>query len=122
MRDSGVQVARSQSLLDAAQVLVPGTFVAVVTWLAARSAVRGDITVGELVAFYGYAAFLVTPLRTLTEALDKTTRALVAARRHDDPAASWRRRSTSPCGLPLSRLPARRCRTSAPACWCGRAR
>ena len=36
---------------------------------------------GQLVAFYGYAAFLVLPLRTLTEALDKITRGHVAARR-----------------------------------------
>ena len=81
VRRAGVQVARSQALLDAAQVLVPGTFVVLVTWLAARSAVAGDITIGELVAFYGYAAFLVTPLRTITEAADKVTRALVGANR-----------------------------------------
>ncbi len=81
VRASGVQVARSQSLLDAAQVLVPGTFVVLVTWLAARSAVQGQISVGDLIAFYGYAAFLVTPLRTITEAADKFTRALVAGRR-----------------------------------------
>ena len=81
VRQSGVQVARSQSLLDAAQVLVPGTFVVLVTWLAARFAVQGQISVGDLVAFYGYAAFLVTPLRTITEAADKVTRALVAGQR-----------------------------------------
>jgi ABC-type multidrug transport system fused ATPase/permease subunit len=81
VRHSGVQVARSQSLLDAAQVLVPGTFVVLVTWLAARFAVQGRISVGDLVAFYGYAAFLITPLRTITEAADKITRALVASRR-----------------------------------------
>ena len=81
VRGAGVQVAHSQALLDAAQVLVPGTFVVLVTWLAARSAVAGQISIGELVAFYGYAAFLVTPLRTITEAADKITRAFVAARR-----------------------------------------
>ena len=81
VREAGVRVARTQSLLDAAQVLVPGTFVVVVTWLGARFALSGSITPGELVAFYGYAAFLLTPLRTATEAVDKVTRALVAARR-----------------------------------------
>ncbi len=81
VRATGVDVARSQALLDAAQVLVPGTFVVLVTWLGARFAVEGRISTGDLVAFYGYAAFLVTPLRTFTEAADKITRALVAARR-----------------------------------------
>ena len=81
VRATGVEVSRSQALLDAAQVLVPGTFVVVVTWLAARFAVEGRISTGDLVAFYGYAAFLITPLRTVTEAVDKGTRALVASRR-----------------------------------------
>ena len=81
VRATGVQVARSQSLLDATQVLVPGTFVVLVTWLGARFAVQGRITAGELVSFYGYSAFLLTPLRTLTEAADKVTRSLVGARR-----------------------------------------
>ena len=81
VRTAGVDVARSQALLDAAQVLVPGTFVVLVTWLGARFAVSGRISAGDLVAFYGYAAFLTTPLRTFTEAADKVTRALVAARR-----------------------------------------
>jgi ABC-type multidrug transport system fused ATPase/permease subunit len=81
VRASGVQVARSQSLLDATQVLVPGTFVVLVTWLGARFAVEGRITPGQLVSFYGYSAFLLTPLRTLTEAADKVTRSVVGARR-----------------------------------------
>ena len=58
-----------------------GVFVVVVTWLGARFAVSGQINVGELVAFYGYAAFLVIPLRTAAEAVDKVTRSLVGARR-----------------------------------------
>jgi len=81
VRDAGVGVARVQSVLDASGVLLPGIFVVLVTWLAARQAVQGDITVGELVAFYGYAAFLVSPLRVLTETVQKVTRALVASKR-----------------------------------------
>jgi ABC-type multidrug transport system fused ATPase/permease subunit len=81
VRATGVEVARSQSLLDATQVLVPGTFVVLVTWLGARFAVDGRITPGQLVSFYGYSAFLLTPLRTLTEAADKLTRAMIGCRR-----------------------------------------
>jgi ABC-type multidrug transport system fused ATPase/permease subunit len=81
VRLAGVAVARVESLLEAAQVLLPGVFVAAVTWLGARFAVAGEINVGQLVAFYGYAAFLMVPLRTLTEAADKITRGHVAARR-----------------------------------------
>jgi ABC-type multidrug transport system fused ATPase/permease subunit len=81
VRQAGVRVALPQSTLDAAQVLLPGIFVVLVTWLGARLAVTGSIEPGELVAFYGYAAFLVIPLRTSAEAVDKITRSLVGARR-----------------------------------------
>jgi ABC-type multidrug transport system fused ATPase/permease subunit len=81
VREAGVAAARVQSVLDAAEVALTGVFVVVVTWLGARLALAGRISVGELIAFYGYAAFLLLPVRTVTEAADKTTRALVAARR-----------------------------------------
>ena len=80
-RHAGVQVARLQSVLDALQVFLPGVFVVVVVWIGARYAVAGEITAGELVAFYGYSAFLMIPLRTATEYADKLIRARVAAQR-----------------------------------------
>ncbi|HEU4810934.1 MAG TPA: ABC transporter ATP-binding protein [Nocardioides sp.] len=80
-RQAGVQVARLQSVLDALQIFLPGVFVVVVVWLGARYAVAGRISAGELVAFYGYSAFLMIPLRTATEYANKVIRALVSARR-----------------------------------------
>lgn len=80
-RRAGVSVAKVQSLLDALQVLLPGVFVVVVVWLGARYAVSGRISPGELVAFYGYAAFLMIPLRTATEYANKVIRARVSAAR-----------------------------------------
>jgi ABC-type multidrug transport system fused ATPase/permease subunit len=81
VRAAGVQVGRLQSLLDAYQVLLPGIFVVLVVWIGARFAVQGRISPGELVAFYGYAAFLMIPLRTATEFANKWIRAFVSARR-----------------------------------------
>jgi len=81
VRGAGLAAAKVQSLLDAAEIALPGIFVVAVTWLGARLAVAGQVSVGELIAFYGYAAFLVLPVRTVTEAADKFTRALVGARR-----------------------------------------
>jgi ABC-type multidrug transport system fused ATPase/permease subunit len=80
-RRAGVEVAKLQSVLEAMQVFLPGVFVVVVVWLGARYAVAGQITPGELVAFYGYSAFLMIPLRTATEYANKVIRARVAARR-----------------------------------------
>ncbi|GAB3770462.1 ABC-type multidrug transport system fused ATPase/permease subunit [Nocardioides ginsengisegetis] len=81
VRRAGVEVARLQSVLDALQVFLPGVFVVLVVWLGARYAVEGRITPGELVAFYGYSAFLMIPLRTATEYANKIIRARVSARR-----------------------------------------
>ncbi|HEX8972971.1 ABC transporter ATP-binding protein [Oryzihumus sp.] len=96
VRRVGVNVAGVQAALDAAQVLLPGVFVVLVTWLGARFALEGTITPGDLVAFYGYSAFLVIPLRTATEFADRATRAVIGARKiirvlsvepdHTDPA------------------------------------
>jgi ABC-type multidrug transport system fused ATPase/permease subunit len=81
VRRVGVRVAGVQAALDAAQVLLPGVFVVLVTWLGARFALEGTITPGDLVAFYGYSAFLVIPLRTATEFADRSTRAYIGARK-----------------------------------------
>lgn len=80
-RAAGVRVAQLQSVLDALQVLLPGLFVVVVVWIGARYAVQGTISPGELVAFYGYSAFLMIPLRTATEFANKLIRGRVAAAR-----------------------------------------
>ncbi|GAA2686002.1 ABC transporter ATP-binding protein [Actinoplanes palleronii] len=81
LRAAGVRTAAVESLLEAAQVLLPGTFLVLVTWLGSRLAADGRITVGQLVSFYAYAAFLVAPLRQLTDSIDKLTRGHVSARR-----------------------------------------
>ena len=81
VRNAGVRVAGLQATLDAAQVLLPGIFVVLLTWLGARFVLTGRIDAGDLVAFYGYAFFLVIPLRTATMTVERATRALVGTRR-----------------------------------------
>ncbi len=81
LRHTGVSVGRVDSLLEASEVLVPALLMIMVTWLGSRQVISGQITVGQLVSFYGYATFMVVPLRTFGEALDKFTRGHVAAGR-----------------------------------------
>jgi ABC-type multidrug transport system fused ATPase/permease subunit len=81
VRTAAVGVAKVRSLLDAQQVALPGLFLVIVTWVGARLVLNGTLDVGQLVAFYGYSAFLLTPLRTFTEAAQRWTRAYVAAGR-----------------------------------------
>src|ERR1700677_4914794 len=79
LRAVGLRVGRIESLLAGQGVLLRGLLTALVTWLAARFALRGEVTLGQLVAFYGYAAFLALPLATFGEAADAFTRGHVAA-------------------------------------------
>lgn len=79
LRGLGVGVGRIEALLAGQEILLPGVLTALVTWLAAHFALRGEITIGQLVAFYGYASFLVLPLSTFGEAADAFTRGHVSA-------------------------------------------
>ncbi|WP_307797470.1 ABC transporter ATP-binding protein [Actinomadura barringtoniae] len=81
VRAAGVHEAHAESRLSGAEVLLPGLLVALVTWMGAHFAVDGKITPGQLVSFYGYAVFLIEPLRTVGEAAGKLTKAHVAAGR-----------------------------------------
>ncbi|WP_251982636.1 ABC transporter ATP-binding protein [Streptomyces violaceusniger] len=81
VRAAGVEVARVEALLDGAKVLLPGLLTTVVVWLGAHYVASGRMGPGQLVAFYGYAVFLVDPLRRLTNAAGRLTQGHVAARR-----------------------------------------
>ncbi len=81
LRDQGYRVGAMTSWVDAIGPGMPALFLAVVTWLAARMAAEGTISIGDLVAVYGYVAILVVPVFFLIEGGSDLARALVAARR-----------------------------------------
>ncbi len=94
LRDQGYRVGGPSSWIGALGDGLPVVFLAVVVALAARKAAAGDLTVGQLVAVYGYTAMLTVPVNLLIYTGFDLTRALVAARRiadflrlpEDDPA------------------------------------
>ncbi|WP_210587949.1 ABC transporter ATP-binding protein [Streptomyces sp. GESEQ-35] len=77
----GYRVGAVSSWIQAFGTGLPTLFLGVVTWLAARLAAQGDITVGELVSVYGYVAVLVAPVGFLVECGYQISRGVVAARR-----------------------------------------
>lgn len=81
VRHAGVRVAGVESVLEGAQIVLPGLLIAIVTGIGASFAVAGEIPTGQLVAFYLYAVFLIGPMRTLTETADRLTKGHVAAGR-----------------------------------------
>ncbi|MFH9862296.1 ABC transporter ATP-binding protein [Streptomyces sp. NPDC017202] len=94
LRAQGYRVGAVTSWMQALGTGLPTVFLAVVTWLAARLAARGELTVGELVAVYGYVAVLVGPVAFIVDMGYQLSRGVVAARRvvrllrlePDDPA------------------------------------
>ncbi len=81
LRDEGYRVGSVTSWIQALGVGLPTVFLAAVVWLAARLAAEGSISVGELIAVYGYVAVLVVPVSFFVEGGYGVARGLVAARR-----------------------------------------
>jgi ABC-type multidrug transport system fused ATPase/permease subunit len=76
LRDSAYRVADPNSWVLALQQAVPLAYLAAVTWLGARFALSGAISVGELSAAFGYATGLIM----YSGSLLGNVRAVVAAR------------------------------------------
>ncbi|WP_030828614.1 MULTISPECIES: ABC transporter transmembrane domain-containing protein [Streptomyces] len=81
LREQGYRVGAVTSWMEALAAGLPTLFLAGVTWIAARQAAQGHISVGELVSVYGYVATLVWPVMFLIECGHQLSRGVVAARR-----------------------------------------
>nr|WP_207892817.1 ABC transporter ATP-binding protein [Micromonospora sp. MW-13] len=110
----GYRVGAVNSWIDALTVAIPGLFLAAVVWLAARMAVTGDITIGQLVAVYGYVATLIVPVWFLLEGSYQLIRGRVAAGRivallnlvpDDDAGPAARPEGDPPATVPAARPP-----------------
>ncbi|WP_405058709.1 ABC transporter ATP-binding protein/permease [Kribbella sp. NBC_01505] len=77
----GYRVAGPASWVGALATGLPALFLAAVVWLAARMAAVGTITIGDVVAVYGYVAVLVVPVSNFIEGGGDIARARVAGQR-----------------------------------------
>lgn len=80
-RDLGYRVGSLVSVIEAMTIALPTVYLALVVWLAARMAAAGSITIGDLVAVYGYAAVLIVPVTFFIEGATDFSHAMVPARR-----------------------------------------
>lgn len=81
LRAQGYRVGAVASWVQALGVGLPTLFLAVVTWLAARLAAQGSLSIGELVSVYGYVAVLIGPVAFFVQMAYELNRGVVAARR-----------------------------------------
>lgn len=81
VRHAGVQAGRWAALVEAVGVLLSGMFVVALMVMGVRAVGRGELAIGELVTFLGYALFLVQPIRVVFQAAQQITRSFVSARK-----------------------------------------
>jgi ABC-type multidrug transport system fused ATPase/permease subunit len=79
LRFTVARQARSSALLGAASTFLPSLLLVAVVALAANEVLARRLSAGEMVAFYGYATYLVSPVNRMTLAVSKAMQAHVAA-------------------------------------------
>jgi ABC-type multidrug transport system fused ATPase/permease subunit len=80
-RQAGVSAGIWQAAIEAVGVLFSGVFIVLLVWLGTRQVISGDLTIGQLISFLGYALFMIYPIQTFFELAQKVTRAMVSARK-----------------------------------------
>ncbi|WP_304452062.1 ABC transporter ATP-binding protein [Nocardiopsis sp. YSL2] len=81
VRAAGVRVGWADAALQSVRELLPGLLLVGIVWYGARLALTGEISVGQLVAFYGYTGGLATAVRQLMRGASAYVSARVAAAR-----------------------------------------
>jgi ABC-type multidrug transport system fused ATPase/permease subunit len=80
-RRAGVAAGLWQAAVDSSGVLLSGLFLVLLVWLGTRSVIAGDLSVGELVSFAGYAVFMTWPVQSFFTLAQKWIRSVVSARK-----------------------------------------
>lgn len=81
VRQSGVRAGSWFGGVMALSALLAGLLLMSLSWLGTQELLAGELTLGQLISFFGYAVFLVRPLQLFFEAAQKWTHSLIAARK-----------------------------------------
>ncbi|HEY3527749.1 MAG TPA: ABC transporter ATP-binding protein [Nocardioides sp.] len=80
-RQAGVSAGIWQAGIEAVGVLFSGVFIVLLVWLGTHQVIDGELSIGQLISFLGYALFMIYPIQTFFELAQKVTRAMVSARK-----------------------------------------
>ena len=80
-RQAGVATGTWQAGVQALSVLFAGLLLVVLTWQGVHEMAAGRLTIGQLVSFFGYAVFLLWPIQTFFECVQRWATGLVSARK-----------------------------------------
>lgn len=79
VRKAGVQAGGWGAFVEAIGVLLSGLFVVALMAFGVQQVRAGNLQIGELVTFLGYALFLIQPIRVVFESFQQITRTFVSA-------------------------------------------
>ena len=79
LRLARLRVVRAQALVGAASTFLPGLLLVAVVALSAHMVLARQLSAGQMVAFYGYAAFLAVPVQRMTSGVSRVMQAHVSA-------------------------------------------
>ena len=81
VRDAGIRVALPAALLGVLRSVIPMLFTALVVGIGAILYFHNELSVGSLVAFFGFSQFLRNPIVVATRSMEEFTRAWVGVRK-----------------------------------------
>lgn len=79
VKQSGNRAAPWQTGVNALGSLMSGGLMVMITWLGTRQVLAGQLSPGQLVSFFGFALFLVFPIQTIFQFINRWTQGLVSA-------------------------------------------
>jgi ABC-type multidrug transport system fused ATPase/permease subunit len=79
VKRAGVRTGTWWATVDSTGVITTGALLVGLTWFGLREMMQGDLTVGQLVGFFGYAIFLQRPVQVFFDSFQRWTAALVSA-------------------------------------------
>jgi ABC-type multidrug transport system fused ATPase/permease subunit len=79
LRFTATRQARASAMLGASITFLPGLLLTAVVALSASLVLARRLNAGQMVAFYGYATYLASPINRITLAVSKAMQAHVAA-------------------------------------------
>lgn len=81
VREAAVRAGTWQAVIHGCAAALSGVLLLLIAWLGAQQVLAGELGVGDIVSFFGYALFMVNPVASFFEAMAMWIRGLVSAQK-----------------------------------------
>ena len=81
VRGLGIRLGTWQATVEGISVLLSGLLLVALVYLGSRQLLDGELTVGQLISFFGYAVFLISPMQMGFDFAQRWVQGLVSAQK-----------------------------------------